>query len=69
MSKYGINDFIVFCVIQNMIMRTKIIFLWQIFQKLQSRYFRVVQYPTSGDDGHCQKILSLGIFWDFVPGC
>ena len=66
MSKYGINDFIVFCVIQNMIMRTKIIFLWQIFQKLQSRHFR---YPISGDGGHCQKILSLGIFGDFVPGC
>ena len=66
MSKYGINDFIVFCVIQNMIKRTKIIFLWQIFQKLQSRHFR---YPTSGDGGHCQKILSLGIFLDFVPGC
>ena len=31
MSKYGINDFSVFCVIENMIMHTKIIFVWQIF--------------------------------------
>ena len=32
MTKYGIIDFIVFSVIQNMSMHTKIIFLWQLFK-------------------------------------